>query len=823
MQTVKAIVMAGGQGSRLRPLTCDRPKPMVPVLGVPIMGHIVRLLADAGIREAITTLHLMPEQVMEHFGDGSAWGVRLQHLVEDEPLGTAGSVARARALTEGPVVVISGDALTDVDLAPVLDFHRQRGAACTLVLRRVEDPSEYGIVITGEDGRVRRFLEKPGRGQVFSDQANTGIYVLQPEALDRVPAGRPFDFSKDLFPLLLREGQPLFGYLVDAYWSDIGTPEQYRHAHLDALAGRVRLPEAERGPGRWRRPGVWVGEGARVAPTARLEPPCHVGAGCEIDDGAEVGPFAVLGPGCWVGRGATIRHSVLWSACRVGPAAELRGVVLAESVTVGRGARLYEGAVVGRRVRVGEAAVVAPDVRIWPDKVVDAHQYLRRPLVWAGTLSRAVVGPRGVRGQAGTELSPELAAAVAGAYASSLPPGEWLVVGHAGGAAARALALAAASGAASAGAPVRWLDEAAAAEVRAACRHAGGTPRIAGAIYVHADEPDGGVRLRLWDERGVDARAATARGIDGAVRRDEWRRVGEEAFGAIAEDEELRRGAREAYLEGLAARVGRVARRLAAEPPGVSADGTGAAGCRVGVVADEPSPASRLLEEALARCGLEAVRVRSVRPLERGPAPVLWVRLDRAGEQVRAWDATGRPVAEAVLHGLAAVGAGEDGAVRLGVDASDLAERLARREGHSIEWGDGTGPAVDGVELACLAAAAAAAPGGLEALERAWEVPARLQLTVPVAWERVGQAMRELAQRAGGLAESPGDGVKVRHESGWALVRPDPDRPLLRLQVEAATLDDARDLLARYAAYLRQAVRAPDSRDGPDPGRNGGA
>ncbi|NLG68037.1 MAG: NDP-sugar synthase, partial [Firmicutes bacterium] len=250
--------MAGGQGSRLRPLTCDRPKPMVPVLGVPIMGHIVRLLADAGIREAITTLHLMPEQVMEHFGDGSAWGVRLQHLVEDEPLGTAGSVARARALTEGPVVVISGDALTDVDLAPVLDFHRQRGAACTLVLRRVEDPSEYGIVITGEDGRVRRFLEKPGRGQVFSDQAITGIYVLEPEALERVPEGRPFDFSKDLFPLLLREGQPLFGCLVDAYWTDIGTPEQYRHAHLDALAGRGRLPEAERGPGRWRRPGVWV-------------------------------------------------------------------------------------------------------------------------------------------------------------------------------------------------------------------------------------------------------------------------------------------------------------------------------------------------------------------------------------------------------------------------------------------------------------------------------------------------------------------------------------------------------------------------------------
>ncbi|HEY8424898.1 MAG TPA: sugar phosphate nucleotidyltransferase [Limnochordales bacterium] len=823
MQTVKAIIMAGGQGSRLRPLTCDRPKPMVPVLGVPIMGHIVRLLADAGIREAITTLHLMPEQVMEHFGDGSAWGMRLQHLVEEEPLGTAGSVARARALTEGPVVVISGDALTDVDLAAVLDFHRQRGAACTLVLRRVEDPSEYGIVITGPDGRITRFLEKPGRGQVFSDQANTGIYVLEPEALERVPEGRPFDFSKDLFPLLLREGQPLYGCVVDAYWSDIGTPEQYRQANLDALAGRVRLPESERGAGRWQSPGVWVGDGARVAPTARLEPPCYVGPGCEIDDGAEVGPFVVLGPGCWVGRGATIRRSVLWGACRVGPAAELRGVVLAESVTVGRGARLYEGAVVGRRARVGEAAVVASDVRIWPDKVVDAHQYLRRPLVWAGTLSRTVVGPRGVRGEAGTELSPELAAAVAGAYASSLSPEDALVVGHAGSQAARALALAAASGAASAGVPVRWLDEVAAPEVRAACCHAGRTPRIAGAIYVHADEPDGGVRLRLWDERGMDVRVSTARSIDRAVRRDEWRRVGEEAFGAIVPDEELRRGAREAYLEALAARLLRMARRLAASPHGASADGVRATACRVGVVAEEASPASRLLEEALERCGFEVVRARSVLPPELGPAPVVWVRLDRAGEQVWAWDATGRPVPEAVLHGLAALGSGEGETVRLGADVSDLAERLARREGRTVQWADGTGPAADGVELACLTAAAAAAPGGLEALVQEWEVPARLQLTVPVAWERVGQAMRELTQRAGGLTESPGDGVKVRHESGWALVRPDPDRPLLRLQVEAATLDDARDLLARYASYLHEAVGAPDGRDDPDPGRNGGA
>ncbi|MEW6048450.1 MAG: NDP-sugar synthase, partial [Bacillota bacterium] len=247
MQTVKAVIMAGGQGSRLRPLTCDRPKPMVPILEWPIVAHIVLLLARAGVREALTTLHPMPDQVIDFFGDGAAWGLSIRHLVEEEPVGTAGSVARARAFVDGTLVVISGDALTDLQLEPVVRFHRERGSAATLVLKAVSDPSEYGIVVTGQDGRVTRFLEKPARGQVFSDHANTGIYVLEGCVLDRIPRDRPFDFSKDLFPQLLRDGEPVFGYVTDSYWSDIGTPEQYRQAHLDVLDGKVRLPEGALG------------------------------------------------------------------------------------------------------------------------------------------------------------------------------------------------------------------------------------------------------------------------------------------------------------------------------------------------------------------------------------------------------------------------------------------------------------------------------------------------------------------------------------------------------------------------------------------------
>ncbi|MBE3598701.1 MAG: NTP transferase domain-containing protein [Limnochordaceae bacterium] len=815
--------MAGGQGSRLRPLTCDRPKPMVPVLNQPIMAHIVRLLQQSGVGEIVTTLHPMPEQVADHFGRGETWGVTMHHLVEDRPMGTAGSVARARGLLDGTVVIISGDALTDLDVAPVVEFHRRRGAAATLVLKAVEDPSEYGMVITAEDGRVLRFLEKPARGQVFSDQVNTGIYVLEADVLSRVPPDRPFDFSRDLFPLLLASGQPLYGYLTGAYWSDVGNPEQYRQAHLDALRGQVQLPAAAEWLGYEVEPGVWVGEQARVAPGARLAAPCVVGPGCDVEDGAEVGPFASLGSGCWVGRGASIRHSVLWKGCRVGPGAEVRGAVLADGVVVGRRARIFEGAVVGHGTRVGESAVVSTGVRLWPDKQVPPHRHVSRSVVWAGTVSRAVVGVRGVEGLPGVELTPEMAAGVAGAFASLLAPESTVAVADAGGRAARALAAAAAAGAASAGLRVVWLGPAASPEVRALL--AGGEDegpggmQLAGALYVDQDDGEAGeapARLRMWDASGRDPAPERARAVDQAFRRDEWRRVGPEAMGPIGPYEGPRRRARERYVESVARRVREVL--LALDDAGRSTGGAlrpaDAEPPLVGV-AGPSSPGRDLLVAALQACGMEPVAVPVPGGGRKGtPGVVAAARVSPSGERVELWERDGRPVAESVVHALWALWPGGP-VVALPVEASDVAETVARAWGRRVERispyaghpSDGAGlTAADGVATACLACALAARLGRIEhVLLDGRPAPSRLELAVPVAWNEIGQVMRRLAEQLGAMAEPPVDGLKVRHPRGWALVRPDALQPLVRLQVEAATLDDARDLLEQYAAYVRTA------------------
>src|SRR5688500_17395158 len=254
---MKAVVMAGGEGTRLRPLTSNQPKPMVPIVGKPCMEHIVELLRQHGLEDVIVTLAFMPQSIRSYFGAGETYGVTIRYSVEESPAGTAGSVKLAEDALEETFLVISGDALCDIDLSSLISFHRAKEGLVTIALKSVENPLEFGIVVTDADGRIERFLEKPSWGQVFTDTINTGIYVIEPEVLRHVPTDRPYDFSKELFPLLLAMGRQLYGYVADGYWQDIGNLDQFRQANFDALDERVRLNVA----GIRLRGNVWVGEG----------------------------------------------------------------------------------------------------------------------------------------------------------------------------------------------------------------------------------------------------------------------------------------------------------------------------------------------------------------------------------------------------------------------------------------------------------------------------------------------------------------------------------------------------------------------------------
>lgn len=281
---MKAVVMAGGEGTRLRPLTCNLPKPMVPVMNKPVMEYALRLLREIGITEIAVTLQYLPEHIKAYFGDGSEWGVNLHYYEEETALGTAGSVKNAEDFLDETFIVVSGDALTDFALGEAVEFHRSRKALATLVLTRVESPLEYGLVLTEPSGAVARFLEKPSWGEVFSDTVNTGIYILEPEILQYIPPDTVFDFSRELFPKLLRDKQGIFGCVLSGYWCDIGNCDMYYQVHLDILDGKVKIEIDGSRQGL-----VWIGSGAFVSPEAVVQGPSYIGPGSEIRPGAFFG------------------------------------------------------------------------------------------------------------------------------------------------------------------------------------------------------------------------------------------------------------------------------------------------------------------------------------------------------------------------------------------------------------------------------------------------------------------------------------------------------------------------------------------------------
>src|ERR671916_26978 len=310
---MKAIIMAGGQGTRLRPLTSNQPKPMIRIVNLPCMEHIVNLLARHGFTDVTVTLQFMPEEIQDYFGDGSDWGVNMRYSIEDAPAGTAGSVKMAEqqlGLHGERFLIISGDALTDANLSQVVRFHEEKSAEATMVLKSVENPLDFGIVITEEDGRISRFLEKPAWGQVFSDTVNTGIYLLEPSVMDEIPDPEEgeYDFSKDLFPKLLDGGRPLYGFVTDAYWEDIGTLEQYASAQRDVLDGRV---QGVRPPGTRLRENIYVGRRAQVD-DEDLEGPVVIGDNVRIYEGAKISPEVKVYPHKTIESGANITQSLIY-------------------------------------------------------------------------------------------------------------------------------------------------------------------------------------------------------------------------------------------------------------------------------------------------------------------------------------------------------------------------------------------------------------------------------------------------------------------------------------------------------------------------------
>ncbi|HEX9059704.1 MAG TPA: mannose-1-phosphate guanyltransferase [Clostridia bacterium] len=519
---MKAIIMAGGEGSRLRPLTCDLPKPMVPVMNKPIMEHIINLLKSHGITDIAVTLMYLPQKIRDYFGNGSNFGVNLKYFIEDTPLGTAGSVKNASDFLDDTFVVISGDSLTDMDLTAAFEFHRKNNSQATLVLTKVDVPLDYGVVITEKNGEVKGFLEKPSWGEVFSDTVNTGTYILEPEVLNYIQKGDKFDFSHDLFPLMLKNKDAIFGYVSHGYWCDIGDLQTYLESHYDMFDKKLTIPldavEIKKD--------VWVGQGTTIEPGAKLYPPCFIGNNCYVGNNTTIEGYCIIGNNNIIEEEVSIKRSILWNNNYIEYGSEIRGSIICNKVHLKHYVSAFENSVIGDDCTLNERAIVKPHIRIWPQKTVDPLAIVDRNIIWGSKHSKSIFGENGISGIINVDITPEFATRLGAAYGSIFKKGSRVVVSSTTSNSARMFKHAFVSGILSVGVEVFNLSSL----LTPIARHAINFLSVEGGIHIKlsGDNPDK-LQVDFMDSKGASISRVMERKIENAFSREDFRRCsGEE-------------------------------------------------------------------------------------------------------------------------------------------------------------------------------------------------------------------------------------------------------------------------------------------------------
>jgi len=431
---MQGIVMAGGFGVRLRPLTINIPKPMVPLTNIPVLGHVINLLKKYRIEDLIVLLYFQPEIIKDYLGDGSKFGVNIRYLMPEEDLGTAGAVKYAQKYIKETFFVVSADLVTDIDLKKAYNHHKNTNSFTTIVLYQVKDPLHYGVVITDKEGRITRFLEKPTWGEVFSDKINAGIYIIEPEALNMIPSNKNYDFSKNLFPKMLDENVNLRGYSAEGYWRDIGTIEEYLYANKDFSQGKVKLYSPE-----LIEKDIYIGENSKIDPSVELKGKCVIGKNCIIEKNAKIKDSSI-GNNCYIGEGVTIIDSIIWDNAKLDDGVSTSEDIIGKGTTIGRETYLLSRVYIGDNCKIGEKTRLGANIKIWPDKIIESESILSNSLVWGDRWMRELFTESRISGLANTEISPEFGARLGSAFGAFLGTNSSVVISMDSSRAARMIA-----------------------------------------------------------------------------------------------------------------------------------------------------------------------------------------------------------------------------------------------------------------------------------------------------------------------------------------------------------------------------------------------
>lgn len=822
---MKAVIMAGGFGTRIQPLTSSLPKPMIPLFNRPIMLHIVELLKKYDITDLVMLLYHQPFYIKNFFRDGSDFGVKITYVTPLQDMGTAGAVKAAEKYLDQRFMVISGDLLTDFNLKKIVDFHSDNKAKATITLTSVKDPLQFGVVITDKEKRITQFLEKPGWGEVISDTINTGIYVLEPEILKQIPDGENFDFSQDLFPQMLADKEALFGYTAKGYWRDIGNTDSYREAYHDIFKGKINLKIDEPKQD-------FVGKDLRVGVDVKLEHAVGLEGTIVIGDNSQVlGDVSikdsVIGRNCTIERGVKLNRCVIWDNTYIKKGAKITDSVICSNVRVGQSALLEEGVIVADDTSIGDEAVIKSDVKIWPKKVIEAGSIVTTNMIWGEKWKKALFEGAIIKGLSNMELTPEFVAKLGCAYGTSLPKGSYVLGGRDSSPSSRMLKRCFVGGLLSAGVNVRDMKMTSLPLLRYKLKTFG---EVGGVHFRQAQDDPAVLEIVFLDGDGLDFSSNMGKNVERTFFKENFRRAHHTEPGVLVDINNVGDFYREGFLRSL------------------DKEKLKKAACTV-VVDFNFSPASQTLPQLLNELGFSIIALNAYVDEGRGVqvkakdealsqlATIVsslgaqagfW--LDPTAESITLVDETGRIHSGVELLSLVVallLESGQKGTIAVPVQApstieimagqkrcqvnrtksSDRAMMEAATSSEIMFAGTTDGrfafprfqPAFDGMfAIAKLMELAAASAMPLSQGLSTVPVRAFLQGGVSCPWEMKGGIMRKMSEDSLEREATFIDGIKVHFGDEWALVLPDQYIPFVHIVAEAKDPKAAQRLLSEY-------------------------
>ncbi len=824
--------MAGGEGSRLRPITSTRPKPLVPVVNRPIIWHVLKLLKTHNFSESFITLHYLADQIMTAFGEQTDLGLPINYSFEDKPLGTAGSVKALDGSLNGTFVVISGDVITDFNLSELVSFHKKKGAAVTIGLARVENPLEYGVVLSDGDGRVSKFLEKPSWSDVFSETVNSGIYVIEEDVLKDIDPDKPYDFSKELFPKLLKKGEPIYAHTLQGYWCDVGIPSQYISAHHDILSGKTNVEI----PGRKIAEGIWIQGDEEISGDADLRGPILIGSRTTIGRGAKIGPLSCVGSNVTIESNAVVSRTIVFDFAYIGREAEAKGCILGKSSVLRPRARVFEGAVIGDGSQLGSGSEVAQNVRIWPDKNIESGASVRVNLVWGLSWQRKIFGSRGIAGLSNIEITPETTAKLGAAFGTFVGSKGRVVAARDNLRASRMLKRSFIAGLLSTGSTVFNLEAVPIPLTRLAVQSA----KLEGGVYFSASpsEPEYSL-IQFMDAHGYNISSDAQRKVENILFKEEIHRSAYEELSDIFNLPQIGEQYEALILKNIDSRA------IINAKPRVVVD------CAMG-------PVSSTAPQILTKLGCEVISLNagsgnySSTSVSSGPSSlkdivtavgaVAGFRYVGPGDTLRIVDETG-----AIFSGDESLAVMTEmmsklgpGTVAVPVSSSGIVETLADKYGQKVKRirtepralmesvgsgeanfaGNDAGefvvtkdiPFPDGLLASAKALEYLSKTGErLSQMKRDVYQPRLARGVVLVPWNERGRIMRRLATDYPESRVETLEGIKLLVNGGWVLINPSSDEPVFEIVAESTNAQIATDILREFQTKVSEIVNTSDS------------